>query len=227
MDGNEAKEDIYHNVPEDGVYSIKVTREEPISTDVTIDLEDTRNEVRYRLSNQTTYTTKDGANRYKLTHTLTKPNDNRIKLYVKDYQYPERLSFEGKFIDSITGNGINDHIVWLIPEINSTLDKQDAIRLTSPTKAVYKNESDSYDPQNIEDGYFSTTYTQNRIAALDKYPDNSKYLTQRFKIVVNSTKNETSPLIEATDFMNTIEVKNDGQTSNYIYVDKQTTYTDN
>lgn len=226
-DGNEAKEDIYHNVPDDGVYSIKVTRKEPISTDVTIDLEDTRNEVRYRLSDQTTYTTKDGANRYKLTHTLTKPNDNTVKLYIKDYKYPESLDFEGRFIDNV-GKGINDHTVWLIPKIGSAFDEDDRIKLASPTKSVYKNESDSYVEENIDDGYFSTTYTQNRIGGYDEYPEGSKYLTQEFKIVVNSTKNQTSPQIEEdTDFMNTIEVKNDGQTSNYIYVDKKTKYKDN
>ncbi len=155
---------------------------------------------------------------------LTKANDNELKLYIKDYQYLSSIDIEGRYIANASEED-NDHTVWLIPEISSTFNQADATKLSSPTHTHYRNTTDTYNPSNVENGYFSTAYTQNRIASFDQYQNNSKYLTQRFKIVVNKIKNETNPSLDAEDYMSLLTISNSSSSSEYVYVDNSSTYT--
>ncbi|MGD1820872.1 MAG: hypothetical protein ACPKOI_13485 [Pleomorphochaeta sp.] len=234
-DGIEDVIDTYNNIPRDNVYTVEITRDSSVSnptTNLSIDLEDKRNEVRYRLcSNDPTNSNPDlrytvgtsETNRYEQEFTLNKANDNELKMYVKDYQYPSSINIEGRFIenDNTLDNG---HTVWLLPEINNAFSSEDLIQLASPTHSNYKNSTDTYDPSNIENGYFSTTYNQNRIATFDQYSNSSKYLEQQFKVIVNKVQNETNPSVDTTDYMSVITTNNNSNNSVYVYVDNSTTY---
>ncbi|MDC7236193.1 MAG: hypothetical protein PQJ45_00305 [Sphaerochaetaceae bacterium] len=233
-DGESDKVDTFNDIPSDGIYQLTVDRTSTsIDTDISVDLEDKRSKVRYRLcsndpdnSDPSLRYTVDGVDtaRYQENFSLTKANDNELQLYVKDYQYPTSISFEGRFIDSDNVDD-NGHDVFLIAQYNGEFDEEDYIKLSSPTHTHYMNSTDSYNTSNIENGYFSTTYTQSKIAQKNEYDNSSKYLVQQFKIVVNETKNETNATIDNSDYMSIVDIKNNGTSSTYVYVDTSTTYT--
>jgi len=162
-------------------------------------------------------------NRYKEHFTLTKTNSNNLKLYIKDYKYISPLKIEGRFIDN---EDISDnyHDVWIIAETNNVFNEEAAIKLSNPTHSRYINSTDVYDPSNIENGYFSTTYNQNRIASFSQYPNSSKFLTQQFKVIINKIRQEPNSNIDTNDYMNLITVKNNTNDSVYVYVDTLTNY---
>ncbi len=232
--GSENITDTYNEPPTNDTYIIKVERDNnPISVDIAIDLEDKRDDIRYRMSSNDPsnadpilrYTVGDSdTDRYEKTVTLNKALDNEITLDIKDYQYLNTLELEGRYINT-NDSGDNYHEVWLIVEDNNTFDEEDAIKLPSPTRANYINATTTYDPQNIENGYFSYTYNQNKIAPFSEYSPSSKYLYQEVKVIVNSIAQEASPTIDALDYMSIEAIKNSATTSTYIYVDTATTYT--
>ncbi len=233
--GEENVVDTFNNIPSNEIYKIDVTRgsNPSIDTDIKVELIDKRDEVRYRLSSNDPNNNDENlrftvgeseSNRYKESFTLTKANDNELKLYIKDYQYLSSIDIEGRYIANASEDD-NDHTVWLIPEISSTFNQADATKLSSPTHTHYRNTTDTYNPSNVENGYFSTAYTQNRIASFDQYQNNSKYLTQRFKIVVNKIKNETNPTLDIEDYMSVVTISNSSSSSEYVYVDNSSTYT--
>ncbi len=231
-DGIKDIEETYSEVPSNGKYVLEVERNGSNITNISIDLQDKRNETRYRLcsndpdnvdpSLKYTVGTSD-SDRYEEEFQLTKANDNELNLYIKDYQYQTSINIEGRYIvnDNETDNG---HALWLIPEINNGFDEEDSIKLANPTRSHYINETDTYNASNIENGYFSTTYTQNRIADFDEYSSSSKYLTQDFKLIVNKVQNENNPVIGADDYMNSFTMNNNSSNSVYLYVDNSTTY---
>ena len=231
-DGTKDIEETFNSIPANNTYVIEVERTGLSSITFNIDMLDKRNEIRYRLCSNDpdnadstlkyTVGTSD-EDRYNQSFELTKANDNELNLYVKDYQYKTTINIEGRFILSDT-TADNGHTVWLIPEINSGFDEEDSIKLANPTRSHYINETDTYDESNIENGYFSTTYTQNRIAEFDEYLPSSKYLTQEFKIIVNELQNESSPEINASDYMSKFSMNNNSSNAVYIYVDGNTTY---
>lgn len=230
-DGNSDITETFSEIPSDGKYVLEVERNGNTSTNISVDLQDKRNETRYRLCSndpdntdptlQYTVGTSE-EDRYEEEFELTKANDNELNLYIKDYQYQTSINIEGRYIvnDDETDNG---HSLWLIPEINNGFDEEDAIKL-APTNSHYINETDTYNSSNIENGYFSTTYTQNRIADFDEYSTSSKYLTQDFKLIVNKVRNESNPVIGADDYMNNFTMNNNSSNSVYLYVDNSTTY---
>ncbi|MGD1822524.1 MAG: hypothetical protein ACPKM0_07150 [Pleomorphochaeta sp.] len=233
-DGDEDVVETYTSIPTNNTYSIEVERNDSVSTTVTIDLQDTRNEVRYRLCSNDPdneveterYTVgSSDDDRYEESFTLTNTNDNELNLYIKDYQYPTDLSLEGRFIlnDSTLDNG---HTVWLLPEFNGTYDEEDVIELSSPTQSNYINDASDFNSSNIENGYFSTSYEQSIIADFDQYSSSSKYLTQNFKVIVNNVQNESSPELDDTDYMSIFTTKNNSsdEVEAYVYVDGDTTY---
>lgn len=233
FDGEKNIIDTFNNIPINNEYNIEVKRDTTISTAIKVDLQDKRSEVRYRLSSNDPnnsdpslrYTVGESdSNRYNEEFTLTKANDNELKLYIKDFQYPQSINIEGRFIDN-NSTLDNDHDLWLIPKINGLFNEDDAIKFTSPTHQNYKNNSDSFNPDNIENGYFNTNYKQSRIANFNEYPNSSKYLDQQFKIVVNKVQNENNPKIDNSDYMSIFTLNNNSNNSTYVYVDNSIAYT--
>ncbi len=233
---NNGIEDIsesFSTIPNDEIYNIEINRvNNNISTPIEVELIDKRDEVRYRLTSNDpnnidptlryTVGTSD-TDRYKEQFTLTKANNNNLKLYIKDYQYISPLKIEGRFIEN---DDISDnyHDVWIIAEINNVFNEEDAIKLSNPTHSKYINSTDVYNPSNIENGYFSTTYNQNRIASFNQYLSSFKFLTQQFKVIVNKIRQEPNSNIDTNDYMNLITVKNNATDSVYVYVDTLTNY---
>lgn len=232
---NNGKKDVvdtFNNIPMNNQYQIEVEREDTLSTPIKIDMQDKRSEVRYRLCSKDPnneiadlrYTVGESeSERYQEQYTLTKVKDNELKLYLKDYQYPSSIKIEGRFIE-FDDEQDNNHTLWLIPKINTSFNEEEKIKLRYPTQQNFKNATDSYDPSNIENGYFSTTYTQTRIATFDEYPSSSKYLEQQFKIIVNKIQNESNPQLDETDYMSIFNIKNNSNNSEYVYVDNSITY---